>query len=624
MKKVCKLVLSRKFTYCLSAVAFSLIAFSCKEEANSNSENFTGEEQEIVLSLDVPTVNEATQLRSIGLTEENTIKTIDLIAFRKDNTGSYFNYSYTGVLAADNTPGQSSQKCRVKVRLAKYEQEFVIITNAGTQVSNLLKSQNWQNVLKETFLAKLEYALSRTGTVWNAVGASNYDALPMWGETTTMITQNTTQLSASLLRMLAKIDVQLDETKPALKNVFKLKSTRLYNTYTKGRIVPNNSFVQQVGNNVKVTAPTLPAAAEKYLGPLVYQDFTSPGILDAAMKGAIYTFETQAPEAGNLYGPLDATCIVVGGIYGTDAKETYYRIDFQKDGKFQDILRNHRYLVNIISVTGSGYETPDEAFHNQSVNLDANILVWDESNMYDVTFDGQWYLSVSRDSIFFPLENDTNTDLFVKTDYNPSGSLQTGWYIESIIDSATQATATWLTAIPMSGSPNELKNVKLITTDNNSGKLRKAVIMFVAGRLHYPVIIRQTLLPKASISLRFESYGSEPAAVNPDVIIFPVTLGVKNNPRKFTVEWTPNNAELVVYKSTVAGVQYSEFDLSPNIAGVIGNSGFPLTVSVTPNATVFADMLPYFRASRLVFSVTNGLNTVEKTVILEHVYNNGN
>ncbi|GHT62658.1 hypothetical protein FACS189451_07530 [Bacteroidia bacterium] len=198
---------------------------------------------------------------------------------------------------------------------------------------------------------------------------------------------------------------------------------------------------------------------------------------------------------------------------------------------------------------------------------------------------------------------------------------QTGWYIESITDCETQATATWLSATPMSGAPNELKNVKITTTsDNNTGKSRTAVIMFVAGRLRYPVTVRQTLLPKASITLRFEPYGTDPATVNPDVITFPVTLGVKNTPRKFTVEWTPNNAELVVYKSTVTGIQYSEFDLSPNIAGVIGNLGFPLTVSVTPNATVNADMLPYLRASKLVFSVTNGLNTVERTVVMKHVY----
>jgi hypothetical protein len=629
MKKVCKLILSKKFArsgkYCLSAIIFSALAFSCNEEELKNApENFTGEEQEIVFSMNVPSVSDATpQLRSIGPAQENTIKTIDLLAFRKDDSGSTFDYHYTGALAADNTPGTSSQKCRVKVRLAKYEQEFVIITNAGTLVNTVVKSQNWQNTSKETFLANLEYTLSGTGAKWNAISASNYEALPMWGETSAIITQNTTQLSVSLLRMLARIDVQLDETKlNELKNIFKIKSVRLYNTGTKGRIVPNSANLKISDNIISVTAPSLPAASEKYLGPLVYQDFSAPGILDIAMKGAIYTFETEAPESSDNYGALEATSLVVGGIYGTDISESFYRVDFQKDGKFQDILRNHRYLVNIVSVTGSGYQTPDEAFRNRTINLDANILVWDESNMYDVTFDSQWYLSVSRDSIFISREVQDNQELFVKTDYNPVQSATTGWHIDSITDIATKAPCTWLTASPMKGAPNELKNVMLTTTLNNTGALRSARILFAAGRLRYPVTIHQSLLEKASITINFEGgFGTNPAE-----IIFPITLGEKNPPIKFTVDWTPKTADFVVYKTTVAGIPYSTFDVSPDISGITsgGNNNMPLVASVAPHATVEQTDIKnepnYQRATKMVFSVSNGINTVEKSVILKHVY----
>ena len=63
-------------------------------------------------------------------------------------------------------------------------------------------------------------------------------------------------------------------------------------------------------------------------------------------------------------------CIIVGGLYtDTDdnfdnVSETYYRIDFLGDGKTDDtlldIFRNHRYVFNITSVYGPGYETPGE------------------------------------------------------------------------------------------------------------------------------------------------------------------------------------------------------------------------------------------------------------------------
>jgi len=379
MKKICKLI--------LSAIVFSWVAFSCTDEANNGKtpDNFSGEEKEIIFSIKIPSISDATPLfRSIDAAQENTIKTIDLVAFRKDNTGSFFNYYYPGVLASDNTAGANTQNCRVKVRLASYEQELVIITNAGTAVSDLANAQKGQTISKDDFLAKLEYSLSKAGNTWNAVSDSNYDAIPMWGETSATVTQNTTQLSASLLRMLAKIDVQLDPTNlSALKSVFKLKSINLYNTLTNGRIVPNSANVQ--GDSV--IAPSLPATPGKYVGPLLYDkssDFSSPGVVDVAMKGAIYLFETKAPDSSEPLSPLDATCVVIGGLYDTDTAQSYYRVDFIKNDKFRDILRNHRYLVNITSVTGRGYQTVDEAYRNKAVNMNVNIIVWNDNNTYNV------------------------------------------------------------------------------------------------------------------------------------------------------------------------------------------------------------------------------------------------
>ena len=390
IKKVYKMILLKKLvlfgTYCFFAIAFSLIASSCiTGESDKVTDDF--KTQEIDFSMNIPSINSdaATTLRSIDLPQENTIKTIDLVAFRKDNAGSYFDYYYPGTLAANNIAGASTQNARVKVRLASYAQDLVIIANAGTRVSDLV-AKTVQNTSKETFLANLVYSLSGTNPQWNALNASSYDALPMWGETSTTVTQNTTQLSVSVLRMVAKIDVQLDPTNlAALRNVFKLKSVNLYNINTNGRIAPNSTNVQQSGSNVSVTAPSLPATPGNYLGPVAYQDFTAPGTQDVAMLGAVYLFETQAPVSTDPLSPLAATCVVVGGIYSNDAAQTYYRVDFLKNGIFQDILRNHRYVVNITSVTGSGYKTPDEAYRNKAVNMGVNIVVWDENNNYNVT-----------------------------------------------------------------------------------------------------------------------------------------------------------------------------------------------------------------------------------------------
>jgi len=564
------------------------------------------------------------------LSQENTIKTIDLVAFRKDNTGSYFNYYYPGTLDPNNTAGASTQNCIVKVRMASYEQELVVITNAGTRVSDLVNSVSGQTIYKEDFLAKLEYSLPKAGNTWNAVSASNFDALPMWGETSATVTNNTTQLSASLLRMMAKIDVQLDPTNlTALKSVFKLKSINLYNTLTNGRIVPNSANVQ--GDSV--IAPSLPATPGKYLGPLLYDktsDFSAPGVVDVAMKGAIYLFETKAPADTSQLNALDATCVVVGGLYGSDTNPSYYRVDFLKGKNFQDILRNHRYLVNITSVTGRGYQTPDEAYRNKSVNMAVNVLVWNENSMTNVAFNGQWYLSVSSNDIDLSRSAETDsTSLSVLTDYNPIGSATTGWYVKSITDSATNVNpAPWLAVTPMQGPPNTLKNVKIQTlSDNNTGKDRVATILFVAGQLEYPVTIRQTTIDRPTITIN-KTYQDASGTIflgDPVTNEIDFTFSVPGQPsppfQNLQIRVTPSTIRLTMYSTDVQGVMYSPFIFSPPLGVVNTHPDGTYPVTVTPPMITQDDLVGgSVREEQWILQATNGPYTVTKSIILLYGY----
>ena len=633
-----KLTLSKKFflfgKYCLSAIVSSLMVFSCTlEEATVPDPCGCGEEREIIFSMNVPGINEATpQLRSIDLTQENTIKTIDLVAFRKEGGNTHFNYYYSGTLATGNTPGASSQSCRVKVRLADYEQEFVIITNAGTAVSDLV-AKTTQSTAKEDFLANLVYTLPKAGDSWNAVSASNYTALPMWGETIATVDQSTDQLSVSLLRMLAKIDVQLDQTRLSqLRSIFKIKSVSVYNTNTNGRIAPNSAaVVRDNSNNVQVNAPSLPATPVKYLGPLVYKDFTAPGTPDVAMKGAIYTFETKQPDISKPLSALDATCVVIGGIYDKDTRETFYRVDFLKDEKFQDILRNHRYLVNIVSVTGSGYNDPDEAYRNQAVNMDVNILEWDENNMHDVTFDGQWYLSVSDDSISVSRDGEVDNELTVLTDYTSSVPSESGWHVVSITDDATGKDCTWVNVTPRQGAPNELKNVQITAEVNTTGKYRSATILFEAGRLRYPVKIYQSNIskPKIIINEWFPGTSNPIGSLITGDILFKIQSDGSTVPSVQGIRITIEPAdvdEMIIYRKAIQGVKYAAFDFSPDITGLtvdtltnvqretmIGpHPGFDPAYLVTePN---------YLREEEIIIEVTYGPYTITRSLILKHAY----
>jgi len=359
-------------------------------------------------------------------------------------------------------------------------------------------------------------------------------------------------------------------------------------------------------------------------------DFSAPGVVDVAMKGAIYLFETKAPADTSQLNALNATCVVVGGLYGSDTNPSYYRVDFLKGKNFQDILRNYRYLVNIVSVSGRGYPTPDEAYRNKSVNMAVNILTWKDNDMTDITFDGQWYLSVSSQNIDLSIKAETDsTSLSVLTDFNPVGSATTGWYVKSITDSATHVNpAPWLMVTPMQGPPNTLKNVRIQTTsDNTTGKDRVATIIFAAGRLEYPVTIRQTTIERPTITFNYWMPGAVPpvGAEIPGELNFtfsdPMAAAV---PQGFRVAVTPTTITFIAYRTNYPGIIYDAFDFAPQVTGVRSTDpdGYFYSMASPPPVTA-GDVLSgnyKFGEEILVFSATNGPYTVTKTLVLKHVY----
>lgn len=103
--------------------------------------------------------------------------------------------------------------------------------------------------------------------------------------------------------------------------------------------------------------------------------------------------------------PVATTRLVVGGVYGTDKnsdgtpKVTYYRVDFTgTNGKLTEILRNHRYVFNIKTVGGSGYDTPDDAALGVPVNIYIEVLDWVSEVEY-TDFDMQNYFYSETKSV---------------------------------------------------------------------------------------------------------------------------------------------------------------------------------------------------------------------------------
>jgi len=485
------------------------VASSClREPFDTNVPVVTNDNEPTVkfkLALPFAAPSQGMVRQSIGTEEENTIKTLDVLAFKVENGIETFQYCVGAAKVSDNE-GASIQEFSAKLHAEEYRQRFVFITNAHSKIEALIEShpEGWIDKEKEAMLKNLTFDLNSNDR-WNAISAANYTALPMWGESEPVIvTETTTGISNErirMLRMIAKIEVQLDES---VKNNFKLKGVYVYNTNTSGRIVPrpNTSTDIFVDDDKVAQKASLPDPVTTVVGPLKYDDFSSPGIPDVAMRGAIYLFET----AGSLNTDynntdyLDETCIVVGGYFGSDEFETYYRIDFGFLASMNaythfDILRNHKYSLTIATVAGRGYPSVDEAYKNWSFNhnMIINYSVWDEGEIHTFVFDYLYRLGVSQTNVVFTHEaygvSHTDNILKITTNY-PLGWTADVWADE---EGTTPLSNGWLDINPTEGAGGaQLDEMRLNVLENTTSASRTAYIHIRAGRLSVVVKVVQS------------------------------------------------------------------------------------------------------------------------------------
>ena len=601
---------SLSFGRSLLLLFLTFAVFSCAYESQESTVQGSEEEREITLQIAVPGV-QSSALRALQEKDENRIQSIDVLVFDAND-----NYDYYARARKVNNyeDGEKIQSMGVVMRI-KASQRLVVITNAETAVAGLLASRSWQGTSKNEMLSQLVFALP-AGSVWNTNTSTDNYALPMWGESgRENITSTTVSLSApvQLLRMIAKVDVQVDKQKVTTAQ-FRLKEVYVYNSYTSGRIAPDPSALS--ADRMCVDKPSLPANAQTYRKVKYSSDnnaFDPPGEASVAMRGAIYLFESAVPSNKDRD---KVTGLVIGGEYQGDTKITYYRVDFLKDDTFRDVLRNFRYDINIVGVDGQGYDNADEAWENKAVNMTCEILQWDDSKMGEFVLDGQYYLSVNRGEFLFFKEGESakrpDNTLVVRTDYRD------GWKIKAI----NYPTDTpWLTIkddngnydLNAHGDANTNMECALTYADNNTlpQKEREAEIVIVAGRLEYTVKIRQNTLPRAKLTFRYDAARIE---ITNDTLVFEYVPG-EDARRDLHVEWEPSYSDLVAY----------EMPLEPSVPWL--RTEIPSGLKFLRNGTFSpAGQYSYLigvskdhvrgAATSFVFSVSNGGQSTERRLIL--------
>ncbi|MDR0332997.1 MAG: FimB/Mfa2 family fimbrial subunit [Dysgonamonadaceae bacterium] len=239
--------------------------------------------------------------------------------------------------------------------------------------------------------------------IWEAVDGKMFQTsvpaekrIPMWGETEPItINEAGRNQTIDLTRAVARVDVGVGRWTGTTWNgkhhttgediPFELTSIHVARKNKGYALIPAtaNRGKHAVHNTFLATGPTVPTA-DKFDIDNDLKNFRF-NVTGSTMR------EIYIPEAnvrmgatspgGN--GHLDRMAIIVGGKY-KGGVETFYRLDFARrvvngnDFVLIDVLRNHLYRFDIASVTGPGYPDPETAYKNLSMNINVNVVEWEE------------------------------------------------------------------------------------------------------------------------------------------------------------------------------------------------------------------------------------------------------
>lgn len=610
-------------------MAVSLLVYSCTLEQELGPEHTvtTNKKAEVILRLKTPS-DYAPASRSLTYKDENTISDVYVLVFDKDDKLVKIEEGKNVSSSAGNSNPLYSSQGTFSVTLGASKTEtdtykLVVLANAKTIITNTIgfdvsaiNNNSYSDVI---------------AAIWGQISSPMYASggtIPMWGESGQLVvsSDNSSQ-SLQLTRALARIDVGVGKaTKDSDTDIWSWDGNdasgtpipfELKHVYI---IKPNNRYTVVPDITKAADIPTVPNGTTAFS----LSDSESKFVFDASLTGHtsrdIYIPEADIKMAtSGKPGDDNHTnrmAIVVGGCYNSNTTETFYRIDFAKDGSLMNALRNHLYQFNISKVSGDGYPDVETAYKSRSMNMAVDINEWDETDMGNIVFDGQNTLSVSQDEYYFSREeiNTKGEDniLYIKTDYKaPTNDGISGWYVEKIVDEADKD-VTWVSLSPDHGDPDEKTEVVLMVEENNTGAERSAIIWIAAGRLRYPITVTQSFASAISIQILDE--------VNQPIekLVFLGKAPIEQ--QSFTVNWEPKTADVIITSETIGGNAFPTSSDTPQ-TGVIFDGNGTKTYTFAPPAytdeEINNETNPFIeKISIITFTITNGLDNASASIYL--------
>lgn len=438
--------ITRRFPPCKALLPALLLTtcliYSCLDEnrlsVTYDSGCLLADEADMYMSINVP----RTYAGSGVANKENAVETLDVLVFAKGvaEPDKYFVHAACkGTLA-----NKDDNKFQVVMPVGK---NFIVHVFANCHEAMVAKGfYNSRGKEMNAMLALLNDGMN--------VNARAVDALPMHGYITDVSIDKSkvnSRLDVPVLRSVAAVQVMTkatvkdgiltpeNVTDDSGKKNFELRELYIYFYPDSGRVaaapdayMANSSSKDQTRDVEKVSLPKNHRVSDTR-----WKDDTDPerpkpySIISATSVdylGCLYLYENKPysdtgfdqPDNTN---PAATSRLVVGGVYnnekqadGTTPKVTYYRVDFaDSDNHLSEILRNHKYTFSIEKVSGSGYETPDDAATGVPINIYIEVINW-TNDIEHVDFDRRNFFYSQTKSIELARNANSSRSIIVDSD----------------------------------------------------------------------------------------------------------------------------------------------------------------------------------------------------------------
>ena len=530
-----------KYTiHLISGLLLALLTAGCVADRNVSDCVAEGDEVEIEFALKVPALE--TSLRQLTAEQESQVNSVKVLVFNtQDATGQTLaeedeTFAYVAKMTTTNFTPDQDGVTHVVCKLTASDKPMRIVCIANYDVPETILTVG---TAKKTILEHTQMTQIFDEKGWKTDGSK---FIPMWGESDAQPVNKGTRFNSCaklaygnagqnrnnegvihLVRALARIDVGVNfEDNPSSETAagsetFQIKSVRVYRYATSMFVAGTQATAFNFAGGRRNATPHTPEGVTAAIDdkPLVFTAQT-----DEDAKG--YVRNIYIPEISNHLdngqnkGKGERICLVIGGEYNKSGKQTYYRIDFIKREtkspndiitKQLDILRNYRYRFNITKVAGPGTDTPEEALTTEPVNINWDVLVWDDADIDKIVYDGQYYLSVSKDKFHFG-KDATSESYTIRTNWPDGYEIvdKDGKVWAKSTDEATTQN-TWAYFTEPAGQTFEIDKDMTSTVnvlDNATGAVRTITTkdLFVkAGRIKWPLQITQSNKIELDITL---------------------------------------------------------------------------------------------------------------------------